>query len=67
MKSYKNLFTRLPRVAAVLSLTLISVVAYLPGMQNEMAGASAYGYVPMTALIDGATVSGPTSIEQSML
>jgi len=67
MKSYKNLFTRLPRVAAVLSLTLISVVAYLPGMQNEMAGASAYGYVPMTALIDGATVSGPSSIEQLIL
>ena len=67
MKIYKNLLTGLPRLAAVLGLTLVSVVAYLPGLQNEMAGASAYGYVPMTALIDGATISGPSSIEQLAL
>ena len=63
----KNLLTTLTRLIAVLGLTLFSLVASLPGVQTEMAGASAYGYVPMTALIDGATISGPSSIEQLAL
>ena len=69
MKIYKNLLTGLPRLAAVLGLTLVSVVAYLPGLQNEMAGAASYGYVPMTALIDSASVSasGSNSFEQTAL
>ena len=69
MKIYKNLLTGLPRLAAVLGLTLVSVVAYLPGLQNEMAGAASYGYVPMTALIDSASISasGSNSFEQTAL
>ena len=60
----KHLLTKITRLIAVLGITLFSAVASLPGVQPEMAGASAYGYVPMTALIDGATISGPSSIEQ---
>ncbi len=67
MSSYKKLLSVAPRLAVGFGLVLFSVVAYLPGMQNQTAGASAYGYVPMTALIDGTTVSGPSSIEQLAL
>ena len=67
MSSYKKLLSVAPRLAVGFGLVLFSVVAYLPGMQNQTAGASAYGYVPMTALIDGNTVSGPSSVEQLAL